>query len=166
MKPLLPVVLAAALLTTATTATAAYVNSEYGFSATAPKGWKQLAYPGAIVVFAGAASGGFATNINVTSEKLHAGISLARYEAAGRENLKKAITDFKFLGRRSITLGGQPAFEQSFTGRQGQFDLYFTQAIAISGGRGFIVTGTSIDKLRSTLIPAMAGFEKTFAFKK
>ena len=166
MKPLLLISLAAALLSSATTATAAYVNSEYGFSAIAPKGWQQLAYPGAIVVFAGAASGGFATNINVTAEKLPAGISLAQYEAAGRKNLKKVITDFRFLGRRTITLGGLPAFEQSFTGRQGQFDLYFTQAIAISGGRGFIVTGTSVQKLRSTLIPAMAGFEKTFAFRK
>ena len=33
------------------TSAAAYSNAEFGFSATAPGGWKQASYPGTAVVF-------------------------------------------------------------------------------------------------------------------
>ncbi|WP_407570821.1 DcrB-related protein [Deinococcus altitudinis] len=163
MKPLLPAVLASLLLATAG---ASYTNAEYKFTATTPKGWKQLSYPGTLVVFAGAPSGGFAPNINVTVEKLPAGITLKQYEEAGRANMKKVITNFKFLGRRDVTLNGVPAVEQTVTGRQGQFDLYFTQTIAVKSNQAYVLTGTSLQNLRAGLIPVMSGFVKTFTFQR
>ena len=161
MRPLLPVALASLLLTTAG---AVYTNAAYKFTATAPKGWKQLSYPGTLVVFTGTPSGGFAPNINVTVEKLPAGITLSQYEAAGRANMKKVITNYRFLGRRDVTLNGVPAIEQNVTGRQGEFDLFFTQTVAIRNGQAYVLTGTSLQNLRNTLLPAMSGFVKTFTF--
>ncbi|MGY2892031.1 DcrB-related protein [Deinococcus sp. UYEF24] len=163
MKPLLPAVLASLLLATAG---ASYTNKEYKFTATAPKGWKQLPYPGALVVFAGTPSGGFAPNINVTVEKLPAGITLKQYEEAGRANMKTVITNFKFLGRRDVTLNGVPAVEQTVTGRQGKFDLFFTQTIAVKNNRAYVLTGTSLQNLRAGVIPAMSEFVKTFTFQR
>ncbi len=162
MKRLLPAILASFLLATAG---ASYTNAQYKFTATAPKGWKQLSYPGTLVVFAGAPSGGFAPNINVTAEKLPAGITLKQYEVAGRANLKKVITNYKFLGRRDTTLNGLAAIEQSFTGRQGEFDLFFTQTVALRGGQAYVLTGTCRQNLRTGLLPAMSGFVRTFTFQ-
>jgi hypothetical protein len=50
MNPCLPVIMASMFLATAG---ASHTNAKYKFSASAPKDWKQLSYPGTLVVFAG-----------------------------------------------------------------------------------------------------------------
>jgi hypothetical protein len=163
MNPCLPVIMASMFLATAG---ASHTNAKYKFSASAPKDWKQLSYPGTLVVFAGAPTGGFSPNLNVTFEKLPPGITLKQYEEVGRANLAKAITKYRFVGRRDITRSGLKAVEQSFTGRQGQFDLFFTRTVAIRSGRAYVLTGTGRADLRAGHLPPMAAFVKAFTFTR
>jgi hypothetical protein len=83
-----------------------------------------------------------------------------------RAILAKAITKYKFVGRRDITLSGLKAVEQSFTGRQGKFDLFFTQTVAIRSGQAYVLTGTGRANLRAGLLPPMAAFVKAFTFTR
>lgn len=160
---ILPAVLTLAAFTTAA---AAYTNAQYGFTATAPKGWQQVSYPGTAVVFTGPAAGGFASNINVVVTKLPAGFTLGNYETQGREQLATLITNYKFIGRRSLNVGGLPAFEQTFTGQQGKFNLYYIQTVALKGGSAYVITGTALQSAKAGLPGAVGGLVKSFAFRK
>lgn len=169
MRLLLPVLALSALSASASfaSAQAAFVSSTYGVSVTAPSGWKQVSYPGVVVAFAApVATGRFATNVNMTVESLPTGITLAQYITAGKATLKRLITDYKPLGTRSTTLGGQPAQEQTFSGRQGEFDLYFTQTIALKSGRAYVLTGTTLLTRKATLGTPMNQFVKSLKFTK
>jgi DcrB len=160
---LLSALAAASLLTFAS---AAYVNSQYGFSATAPSGWKQLSVPGTAVAFAGPATGTFAPNLNLVVNKLPAALTIKQLETAGRTQLEQVITDFKFLGRKDSRLGGLPAFEQTFTGRQGKLNLYYIQTIAIRGSTGYILTMTAPQDARTALPTTNVAFVKSFKFTR
>lgn len=148
------------------TTAAAYVNTQYGFSATAPSGWKQLTVPGTSVAFAGPVTGSFAPNINIVVNKLPSNVTLKQIETAGRTQLEQVITDFKFVGRRDTRLGGQPAFEQTFTGRQGKLNLYYIQTFAMKGGSGYIVTSTAPQDARTTLPALNTAFIQSFKFTR
>ncbi|WP_424952157.1 DcrB-related protein [Deinococcus sp.] len=164
IKRALPVLLALTLLAPAQ---AAFVSSEYGFSASAPKGWKQVSYPGVLVAFASpTVTGRFANNVNITVENIPAGFTLEQYIQAGQVSLKRVITNFKPLGSRSVTLGGLPAQQQEFSGRQGEFDLYFSQTIALKSGHAYVLTGTSLLPQKATLAPSMAEFVQGFKFSR
>ena len=164
MRLLLPVL---ALSVLSASAQAAFVSSTYGVSVSAPSGWKQVSYPGVVVAFAApVATEGFATNVNMTVESLPAGITLKQYVTAGQATLKRVITDFKPINTRSTTLGGQPAQEQNFSGKQGQFTLYISQTITIKSGRAYVLTGTTVLDRKSTLTTPMGAFVKSFKFTR
>jgi len=163
MEPLLPIALAAALLTTAG---AAYVNTEYGFSVTPPGGWKQVSVPGTLVAFTGPLTGGFGPNFNLLVSKLPAGLTLKQLEEAGRAQLSQVITDYKFVGRRDVKMGGLPAVELTITGRQGKFNLYFIQTYALKNNLAFVSTGTTQQATSGGFAAINASFVKTFAFTR
>ncbi len=164
MRPLLPVLVVFAL---SASAQAAFVSSTYGVSVSAPSGWKQVSYPGVVVAFAApVATEGFATNVNMTVESLPAGITLKQYVTAGQATLKRLITDFKPISSRSTTLGGQPAQEQTYSGRQGQFTLFISQTITIKSARAYVLTGTTVLDRKATLTAPMNTFVKSFKFTR
>lgn len=159
------VVLAA--LVTASVAGAEYVNAAEKFAVTAPKGWQQVSVPGVVVAFvAPNQAGGFSVNANVTVEKLPAGVTIAQYAQAGQATLKRVITDYKLVSTRNVTLGGVAGREQIFSGRQGEFSLYFMQTFALSGGKAYVLTGTTQLKDKASLTPVMAAFVKSFKFQR
>ncbi len=160
---LLPALLAALLTSVAG---AEYVNKEYGFSATPPKGWKQVDAPGVVVAFtAPNAVAGFATNINVVVQPTSADMSLQKYTVVAQAALKQALTDYKLLGSRDITLSGKPGKELMFSGRQGQYTLYFIQNFVLSGGKVYGLTGTTLLKDKAVLAAPMATFAGGFRIK-
>jgi len=164
MRLLLPVLVVSAL---SASAQAAFVSSTYGVSVSAPSGWKQVSYPGVVVAFAApVAPEGFATNVNMTVESLPAGITLKQYLTAGQAALKRLITDFRPLSSRRTTLGGQPAQQQAYSGRQGQFTLYIAQTITIKSGRAYVLTGTTLLNRKATLSAPMNAFEKSLKFTR
>ena len=161
-RTLLPALLFVSLagLSLSGRAGAAFVSQEYGFTTSTPAGWKQVSYPGVLVAYASpTVVDRFATNVNVTVETLPAGMTLAQYIAAGQANLKRLITDFKAIGVRNTTLSGSPARQQTFSGRQGEFNLYFTQTVTVHGGRAYVLTGTSLLSQTASLSGPMAAFE-------
>ena len=165
----LSVLLAGSLIasTESAPAQASFSSSEYGFMVTAPSGWRQVSYPGVVVAFASpTVTGHFATNVNVTVESVPAGFTLAQYIQAGQATLKRVITDFKPTGSRSVVLGGLPAHQQDFSGKQGEFNLYFSQTIVLRSGRAYVLTGTSLLTQKATLTPSMTEFVKGFKFSK
>ncbi|WP_293912962.1 DcrB-related protein [Deinococcus sp.] len=160
---LLPALLAASLLSVAG---AEYVSAQYGFSATAPKGWKQVDPPGVVVAFtAPSATAGFSTNINVAVRPVPANMSLARYTVVTNAALKQVITEYKLLGSRDITLSGKPGKELMFSGKQGKFTLYFIQNFAFSNGKVYSLTGTTQLEDKAGLAEPMATFARGFKIK-
>lgn len=159
------VVLAA--LASVSVAGAEYVNTAEGFAVTAPKGWKQVSVPGVVVAFVAPTSGGnFSVNTNVTVEPLPAGVTISQYAQAAQGTLKRVITDYKLVSSRNVTLGGVAGREQVFSGRQGEFNLYFMQTFALSGGKAYVLTGTTQLKDKASLTPVMAAFVKSFKFRR
>jgi hypothetical protein len=160
---LLPALLAASLVSVAG---AEYVNAQYGFSATAPKGWKQVSYPGVAVAFTTPTpTAGFSTNVNVVVQPVPADMSLARYSVVTQAALKQVITDYKLLGSRDITLSGKPGKEIMFSGKQGKFTLYFIQDFTFSNGNVYGLTGTTQLKDKAGLTAPMATFLGGFKIK-
>ena len=160
---LFPALLAALFLSVAG---AEYVNKEYGFSATPPKGWKQVDAPGVAVAFtAPTSTAGFATNVNVVVQPASADMSLQKYTVATNAALKQVLTDYKLLGSRDITLSGKPGKELMFSGKQGKFTLYFIQNFTLSGGKVYGLTGTTLLKDKAVLTAPMATFSGGFKIK-
>ena len=153
-------------LATTVTAAAAYTSAKYGFTVTAPAGWKQVSYPGTELVFTGPAAGGFASNVNLVVTSLPAGFTLKQYETQGRDQLATVITNYKFISRRTLTLGGLPAFQQVFTGQQGKFNLYYVQTVALRKGDAYVLTATALQQSHAGLPKAVDGIVQTFTFKK
>ena len=164
LTPLISVLFAASLVSPAA---AAYVNTQYKFSASAPSGWKQINYPGVLVAFAApVAKAGFANNINVIAQAVPAGMSLQQFQEASQTGLKQLITDYRALGSRATSLGGNPARELAFSGRQGKYPLYFIQTFSVTQGRAYIVTSTSLLSEQASLATPNSAFVRSFKFSK
>ncbi|MFB9994454.1 DcrB-related protein [Deinococcus oregonensis] len=156
-----------ATLAVASVAGAEYVNAAEGFAVTAPKGWKQVSVPGVVVAFvAPTTAAKFSVNTNVTVEPLPAGVTITQYAQAAQGTLKRVITDYKLVSSRNVTLGGVAGREQIFSGRQGEFSLYFMQTFALSGNKAYVLTGTTQLADKTKLTPVMAAFVKSFKFKR
>ncbi|WP_162393819.1 DcrB-related protein [Deinococcus kurensis] len=141
-RPLTPLMVALLALNAGGLA-AAYKDAVNGFAVTPPPGWKQSTYPGTAVVFLTAPVDGFATNINVVVQPLPAGMTQAAYHTLSLKQIRTLVTDAHILSTRAVTLGGVPGNSVVYTGRQGQFKLYFFSTYAVRGGRAFLVTTTT-----------------------
>ena len=151
----------------ALTSAAAYTNTESRFSATAPGGWKQASYPGTTVVFlAPRVVSAFNPNINVLVQDLPGGMTLKAYTDLSVPQIKQFITDSRILTQNASTLGGVPARQLTYTGRQGQHQLFFAQTYAVVGQRAYVLTGTTVQGQEAALLPVMAEFIKQFRFMK
>ncbi|WP_158591673.1 DcrB-related protein [Deinococcus cavernae] len=134
-----------------------------GFSITAPAGWKQASYPGTNVVFmAPKPLASFQPNVNVLVQPLPAGITQKKYHDLSLKQLDTVMTDGKILSQRATTLGGQPANEVIYQGRQGKATLYFHATYAVKGRQAYILTGTTVLGSQATLLPAMKTFVSSF----
>lgn len=143
----------------------AYTDAQYGFSATAPAGWKQGSYPGTAVVFASSTIvQAFAPNINVLVQELPSAMTLKDYGDVTVNQIKTLATDGKMISRTATVLGGLQASQLNFTARQGQYKLYFTQIYAVRGKKAYVITGTTVQGQEAALTPVVAAFVKSFKF--
>ncbi|WP_161882883.1 DcrB-related protein [Deinococcus alpinitundrae] len=145
----------------------AYTDATDGFSVTAPTGWKQSSYPGTSVVFlAPKTVSAFNPNINVLVQAVPAGVTLKDYDAVTLDQITKLITDGKLISKKAVTLDGLKATQLNYTGRQGQYKLYFTQTYALVGKKAYVLTGTTIQGQQAALQPVMDGFVGAFKAKR
>lgn len=141
----------------------AYTDPADGFTATAPKGWRQSSYPGTSVVFASPkVVSAFTPNINVLVQTVPAGATLKDYDAVTLDQIKKLITDGKLISQKAVTLSGFRATQLNYTGRQGQYKLFFTQTYALVGKKAYVLTGTTVQGQDAALRPVMDEFVRTF----
>ncbi|GAA4022281.1 hypothetical protein GCM10022631_40920 [Deinococcus rubellus] len=162
-----PAVRLLALSSLVVSAALAYTDAADGFSVTAPKGWKQSSYPGTSVVFlAPKTVSAFNPNINVLVQAVPTGVTLKDYDAATLDQIKKLITDGKLISQQAVTLDGSEATQLNYTGRQGQYKLYFTQTYAIVGKKAYVLTGTTVQGQDAALRAVMDGFVRTFKARR
>ncbi|CAM3816516.1 PsbP-related protein [Deinococcus frigens] len=141
---------------------AGYRNAENGFSVTPPSGWTQMSVPGVTVAFADKPQGNFTPNLNVAVQPLPPGMTLAQYHALSLDQVGKLITDSKVISTRATTLGGAAANETIFTGRQGEYKLYFISTYTVKGGKAYLITATTRQGLQAKMTPVNAAFIKSF----
>lgn len=151
------------LLLAAQASALTYSSAKDGFAITSPPGWKQASYPGVNVLFvAPNRLPGFQPNVNVLVQPLPAGMTQQKYHEISLSQLAAVITDGKMISQRATTLGGQPANELIYQGRQGKSTLYFHATYAVKGQRAYILTGTTLLGAEETLLPAMKSFVSSF----
>ncbi|WP_221089056.1 PsbP-related protein [Deinococcus aquaedulcis] len=160
-RPLLALILLSGVAHAAT-----YKDPSGTFSATVPAGWQQGSYPGTAVVFAGKREGDFTSNINVIVQPVPAGMTQAQYHALNVKQIGQLITDGKILKNQAATLGGVKGNRLVYTGRQGQYKLYFIATYAVKGNRVYMVTATSRQGQEAKLAPVNDAFIKSFKVLK
>ena len=135
----------AALLLAGSVHAATFTDTKNGFTVTAPAGWEQVPYAGTAVVYMSPRRvAGFGPNINVIVQTVPAGLTQAQFHAGSLAQIRKYVTGGKVIQTRAVTLGGRPANEVVYTGRQGEFSLYFIAVYTVKGTRAYIVTGTTV----------------------
>ncbi|MVN88385.1 DUF1795 domain-containing protein [Deinococcus sp. HMF7620] len=157
---------AALVLLTSVAHAATYKDASGTFSATAPSGWKQGTYPGTAVVFAAPPSNGFAPNINVIVQTVPAGTTQAAYHKLSVAQIGQLITDGKVLGNKTVSVGGLNGNQVAYTGRQGQYKLYFISTYAVKGTKAYVITATTLQGQETKLSPVNVAFVKGFKVLK
>jgi hypothetical protein len=125
-----------------------YVHPRLGFSLTYPAGWIVGPRTSGIEVMVLSPSpvspGGVRLNVNVTSESLPPGVSLAQYEDANESQLKLLFHEYRRLRTDSTKVGEYGARLRYFTWRRNDgLELYQIQLVTIAGTHGYVVTGTT-----------------------
>ncbi|THF88681.1 DUF1795 domain-containing protein [Deinococcus sp. KSM4-11] len=135
----------AALLLLGSATAATFTDSKNGFSVTPPSGWDKVDYAGTAVVYMNPVRvKGFGPNLNVIVQTVPAGTTQAQFHQGSLAQIKKYVTGGQIIQVRAVTLGGRPANEVVYTGRQGDFSLYFIAIYAVKGTSAYIVTGTTV----------------------
>ncbi|WP_309573261.1 PsbP-related protein [Deinococcus sp.] len=135
----------AALLLLGSAHAATYSDSKNGFTLTPPAGWEKVDYEGTAVVYMNPARvKGFGPNLNVIVQTVPAGTTQAQFHQGSVAQIKKYVSGGQIIQTRAVTLAGRPANEVVYTGRQGDFSLYFIAIYAVKGTSAYIVTGTTV----------------------
>lgn len=142
---------------------APFTDKKNGFQVTPPAGWKKVDYPGTAVVYmAPKRVSEFAPNLNVIVQPVPAGTTQARFHSGSLAQIKKFVTGGQIIQTRDVTLGGQKANEVVYTGRQGQFSLYFIAIYAVKGKSAYIITGTTPLGVQGDMAQVTRAFAKSF----
>jgi hypothetical protein len=138
-----------------------YVDAAYHFSFQPPAGWKRVTtgVTQMTVAFAGPASNGFATNVNIVVEPVGK-LTLDDYVKA----TKKAIAKQKGMtidGEKPAKLGGEPGHSWRMHLRMPNMSAVDNrQVLCVHNKRGFVVTFST---LPSELKKQEATFDKLLA---
>ncbi|MDR7866420.1 MAG: PsbP-related protein [Sporomusaceae bacterium] len=125
---------------------AVYENAALGLKAEYPVRWQTLEdVRGVTVVFHSpleSAEDKYNDNVHVIVEDVSAQpwLTAEAYAASGVAKLPGALVDFRLIGNKSDTVSGRPARLIEYTGRRGDFQLHFLQAVTIADGKAFLIT--------------------------
>jgi hypothetical protein len=125
-----------------------FVHPTLGFSLTYPADWvigpKASGIEVIVLSSSQASPGGVRLNVNVTSESLPPGVSVAEYEEASESQLKLLFQGYRRLRTDNTKVGKYPARLRYYTWRRNDgVDLYQIQLVTIARTQGYVVTGTT-----------------------
>ncbi|MGZ4149601.1 MAG: PsbP-related protein, partial [Actinomycetota bacterium] len=107
----------------------AYANPAPAFSMVYPSGWTASSQvKGAIVAFLApteSQSDTFHENVNVLSQQVPSGMTLAAYTKASLANVGNVIDGFQAVAQGSTTLSGLPATWLEYTGTASNVQLHW-----------------------------------------
>ena len=128
-----------------------YSGNDYTVSF--PSNWSIEKGSGVVEVYslspAESTSDRFRENINILSEKIPEQLGLKEYTDVSVKNAGKALTDFKILDRKTITISGKPAERMVYLHNYKGTVLKAAQAIVLSKGKAYLITLTCLPKTYS-----------------
>jgi hypothetical protein len=125
---------------------AVFENAALGLKAEYPARWQTLEdVRGVAVVFHSpleSAEDKYNDNVHVIVEDVSGqpGLTADAYAESGIAKLPSALADFRLVGNKSDTVSGRPARLLEYTGKRGDFQLHFLQAVTIANGNAFLIT--------------------------
>ncbi len=146
-------ILALALASFSIAATAQNTIKTKYFEIDAPEGWVLMDAASspmteATLVNNSEESDGFDENLTLVLEDIPSPkVSLDSYSEFSEKRLEKGLADFKLLGSEKVKVDGKPAIHRTFTGSQGEMNLWFSQFIFIRKGQAHVYTFTSLGDL-------------------
>lgn len=139
---------------------AVYENAALGLKAEYPAKWQTLEdVRGVAVVFHSlleSAEDKYNDNVHVIVEDVSGqpGLTVDAYAESGVAKLPAALADFRLVGNKSDTVSGRPARLIEYTGRRGDFQLHFLQAVTIANGNAFLITYVAEEGSYAKHLPA------------
>ena len=125
-----------------------FTHPNYGFSITYPQGWNLTSDEGTLALMvmgpepAGVAS--LRLNVNVTTDRVPAGMSVDRFEAMSESRMGLLFNAYQRLRTDRTTIAGRPAILRYYTWKRNDgLELYQMQLYVVAGERGYVVTGTT-----------------------
>lgn len=139
-----------AALATVTAAAAAPGWTTYAharFALQFPVDWSATAGSGStlvIVLGPQSADPNVRMNVNVTAERVPAGVTVAEYSAAAETHLRRTLPQYRPLRTDTVQHRGHPAIIRYHTWVAGTgATLYQVQLLVVAGADAFVVTGTT-----------------------
>jgi len=119
-----------------------------GISVKVPPGWTVDTQPrgGPFLVLYSPAVEGFKSTVNLSAEKLD-GKSSQEWLSEYKAGLQKHVDDYKMIKEGHRNLGGLDYYAIEFRGMQGAVMLHWLQAIRFQGGKAWIFSGVTREKL-------------------
>jgi hypothetical protein len=131
----------------------AFVSKDKSYSLNAPKGWKKddSGQFGTLVIFTSPKTEmegktAFNPNINIVAESVP-NVKFDDYMKATKESLAKALTNYKLVEEKDVTISGVPAKILVGTFVQGTFHIKNIQLGVIKNGKAYIVTATTLESV-------------------
>lgn len=125
---------------------AVFENAALGLKAEYPARWQTLEdVRGVAVVFHSpleSAEDRYNDNVHVIVEDVSGqpGLTVDAFAERGIGKLPASLADFRLVGNKSETVSGRPARLLEYTGRRGDFQLHFLQAVTIANGNAYLIT--------------------------
>ena len=136
--------LAAALLGSAAPAQAAEFKSlAYPYTLIVPDDWQSKKVDGVDVALAAPSTGGLvpaSLNVSATPVPADLKVTLDDLRALMLKQAGEAVTNFKLIGDTSLTVGGLPGRELSYSGLQQSVPMRWVQRVTLRNNVAYILT--------------------------
>lgn len=126
-------------------------HQAFGFSLTYPNAWEVTRGDGTVAVMVlGPAPAGIASlrlNVNVTIERVPAGMTVDQFEAASESRMGLVFNGYHRLRADRTSVAGRPAIVRYYTWKRNDgLELYQIQLYILADERAYVVTGTTATK--------------------
>jgi hypothetical protein len=144
-------------------------DTTHSVSVIVPKGWtsNDSEFMGAKLILLGPRRSGFATSINLTTEKIGQ-MSLSQYSKISGLNAPKLMKAYKLVSLRPAELGGASAMEWVYSGVVGPKDTAcrFKCLFAVRKGLAYTLTYTSATPYYKTDVAAFDSVAVSLKWRK
>lgn len=130
---------------------ATFKHQAFGFSLTYPYGWEITSEDGTLAVMVlGPAPAGIDSlrlNVNVTTERVPAEMTVDRFEALSESRMGLVFNGYQRLRADRTSVAGRPAILRYYTWKRNDgLEIYQIQLYILIPERAYVVTGTTATK--------------------